>query len=306
MLSLITLGAAAGGGLPQWNCRCAGCTAAWDQTVKPQGQTSIAVSADGGAHWFLINASPDIRAQIAQTPALWPAKGHLRHSPLAGVILTNSEIDAVAGLLSLREGHKFALYAHPEVLQTLADNSIFNVLNPQNVPRLPLQLEQTFEPALPDGSPSGLLVTPFALPGKCAWYLEESGQSPSEGDTIGLTLQAKGDPRKVHIVLACAEITPQVRARLQGADLVFFEGTLWQDDEMIRQGLAPKTGQRMGHVSISGPEGVIAQLGDLGIKRKVLVHINNSNPIWHAQAPERAAVLAAGWEIPDPAQVFEP
>ena len=102
MLEIITLGAAAGGGLPQWNCRCDGCKAAWQEPALHQGQVSLAVSADGGAHWFLINASPDIKSQIAQTPALWPKAGHLRHSPIAGVILTNGEIDAVAGLLSLR------------------------------------------------------------------------------------------------------------------------------------------------------------------------------------------------------------
>ena len=311
MLEIITLGAAAGGGLPQWNCHCDGCKAAWDQPALHHGQVSLAVSADGGAHWFLINASPDIRAQILHTPALRPKAGHLRHSPIAGVILTNAEIDAVAGLLSLREGQKFALHAHPAVLQTLQDNSIFNVLNPDNVPRLPITMGETFEPALPDGSGSGLEVTAFSLPGKCAWYQEgpsyqaAQGQAAEEGDTIGLTLRAKGQTACVHVVLACAEITPELRERLRGADMVFFEGTLWRDDEMITQGLSQKTGQRMGHVSISGADGTMAQLEGLDIRRKVFVHINNSNPIWQYDSPERAEATAAGWEVPQAAEVFK-
>lgn len=305
MLKIITLGAAAGGGLPQWNCRCDNCEAAWHQPALHQGQVSLAVSADDGAHWFLINASPDIRAQIAATQALWPHAGRRRHSPIAGVILTNGEIDAIAGLLSLREGQKFALHAHPAVLETLESNSIFNVLNKDNVKRLPITLDQSFEPTLPDGSASGLIVTAFTLPGKPAWYLEDSGAESAEGDTIGLTLQAKGDARAVHVILACAQITPALRAHLKGAAMVFFEGTLWRDDEMITQGLSQKTGQRMGHVAISGPDGSLAQLADLDIARKVFVHINNSNPVWRLDSPERAEVTTAGWEIPAPAQEFE-
>ena len=166
-----------------------------------------AISADGGTHWFLVNASPDLRAQVNATPAVHPDPAQLRHTPIAGVILTNGEVDAVAGLLSMREGSPFSIHAHPRVLDILASNSIFNVLDPVLVPRIAVTLGQSFEPALPDGSPSGLLVEPFEVPGKVAWFLEgAAGRQTSAGDTIGLTLRAGG--RTVHVITACAAMTP--------------------------------------------------------------------------------------------------
>jgi len=166
MLRVVVLGAAAGGGVPQWNCGCPVCLMA--RTERPElrsTQASIAISADG-AHWFLINASPDLRQQLTRTTQLHPKAGKLRHSPIAGVILTNGEIDAVAGLLSMREGSPFTLYAHDRVLAILKSNSIFNVLNAENVKRQPIAVDKAFDPALPDGSPSGLEVLPFEVPGK--------------------------------------------------------------------------------------------------------------------------------------------
>src|SRR6476660_5509056 len=172
MLRVVVLGAAAGGGIPQWNCGCPVCRKARsDHPELRSTQASIAVSADG-AHWYLINASPDLRQQLIATPQLHPKAGQLRHSPIAGVILTNGEVDAVAGLLSMREGWPFTIYAHPKVLWILSANSIFNVLNPTNVRRQPIEQDQAFEPALPDAVPSGIEIVPFAVPGKSAWYLE--------------------------------------------------------------------------------------------------------------------------------------
>src|ERR1700722_5790901 len=143
MLRVVILGAAAGGGVPQWNCGCPVCRMA--RTERPElrsTQASIAVSADGN-HWFLINASPDLRQQLTATPQLHPRDGQLRHSPVTGVILTNGEIDAVAGLLSMREGSPFTIYAHEKVLAILKANSIFNVLNEKHVQRQPIQVDQT-------------------------------------------------------------------------------------------------------------------------------------------------------------------
>src|ERR1700712_3305772 len=172
MLRVVVLGAAAGGGVPQWNCGCPVCRTARNEHPELQStQASIAVSADG-AHWFLINASPDLRQQLIATPQLHPRQGQLRHSPIAGVILTNGEIDAVAGLLSMREGSPFTLYAHERVLAILKSNSIFNVLAGKNVRREAIAIDQPFEPTLPDGSPSGIEVLPFEVAGKGAWYLE--------------------------------------------------------------------------------------------------------------------------------------
>src|SRR4029450_11009622 len=165
MLPVVVLGAAAGGGIPQWNCGCPVCRKARSENPELQStQASIAVSADG-AHWYLINASPDLRQQLIATPQLHPKSGELRHSPIAGVILTNGEIDAITGLLSMREGSPFTLYAPSRVLGLLGDNSIFNVLGHRNVKRLPIEIDRPFEPALPDGTPSGIEVLAFAAPG---------------------------------------------------------------------------------------------------------------------------------------------
>src|SRR6202040_470253 len=188
MLRVVVLGAAAGGGVPQWNCGCAVCLAARTVPELRSTQASIAVSADDD-HWFLINASPDLRQQLIATPQLHPKPGQLRHSPIAGVILTNGEVDAVAGLLSMREGSPFTIYAHATVLAILRANSIFNVLTEKNVRRQAIEVEQAFKPRLPDGSPSGMEILPFAVSGKGAWYLEgraHPGGDDGSGDTIGL------------------------------------------------------------------------------------------------------------------------
>jgi pyrroloquinoline quinone biosynthesis protein B len=299
MLSVIVLGVAAGGGVPQWNCNCGTCREARRDPTIQSGQASLAVSADG-RHWFLVNASPDLRHQVIATPELRPDPAHLRHTPIAGVILTNGEVDAVAGLLSMREGSPFGLWAPPKVLDTLAANPIFGVLAPERVPRRPLGLGQPLELPLPDGSPSGLVVEAFDVPGKVAWYLE--GTAPEGGDTVGLTFRAAG--RTVHVVTACARVTPELSERLRGADTVFFDGTLWTDDEMIREGLGQKTGRRMGHLSMSGADGSMAALEPLGIQRKVFVHINNSNPVLRPGSPERRAAEARGWTIPQAGSTF--
>src|SRR3984893_16941076 len=203
MLRVVVLGAAAGGGVPQWNCGCAVFLAARTEHPELQStQASIAISADGD-HWFLINASPDLRQQLIATPQLRPAGVQLRHSPVAGVILTNGEIDAVAGLLSMREGWPFTIYAHPRVLSILNSNSIFNVLNEKNVPRPPIEVDETFEPTLPDGSPSGIEILPFAVPGKGAWYLEGKDHpagGDGAGDTLGLRVSDKATGKSLYFL----------------------------------------------------------------------------------------------------------
>ncbi|WP_210530492.1 pyrroloquinoline quinone biosynthesis protein PqqB [Rubellimicrobium arenae] len=299
MPKIIVLGVAAGGGVPQWNCNCGICRAARHDPGLQSGQASLAVSADG-RHWFLVNASPDLRAQVTATPALHPDPAHLRHTPIAGVVLTNAEVDAVAGLLSMREGSSFGIWGPPKVLGTLAANPIFGVLPPDRVPRRALSPGEAVDLPLPDGTPSGLTVEAFDVPGKVAWYLE--GAAPEGGDTVGLTFRARG--RTAHVVTACARVTPDLAERLRGADTVFFDGTLWTDDEMIRAGLGAKTGQRMGHISISGADGSIAALEPLGIRQKIFIHVNNSNPVLRPDSPERMAAEAAGWIVPQAGSTF--
>lgn len=301
MPHVLILGVAAGGGVPQWNCNCANCRRARTsgRTVTPSSQASLAVSGDG-EHWFLINASPDLRGQIADNPQLHPRHG-LRDSPLAGVILTNGDIDAIAGLLTLREGSPFTIYAHPRVLKILHDNSIFNVLAADRVRRQAIALETPFPLTLPDGRPSNLEVTAFAVPGKIPLYLEdETNHRPGgleNGDTLGLRIGDLATGSHFFMLSACARMTPALAERIAGAPLVFFDGTLWQDDEMIRQGLGEKTGQRMGHLCMAGEQGSIEAFRHITVARKIYLHINNSNPVWNADSPERAELERAGWEI---------
>lgn len=301
MLRVVVLGAAAGGGVPQWNCGCPVCRKARSGHPELQStQASVAFSADG-AHWYLVNASPDLRQQLTATQQLHPAAGKLRHSPVAGVILTNGEIDAVAGLLSMREGSPFTLYAHARVLAILKSNSIFNVLNEKNVKRQPIAVNQAFEPALPDGSPSGIEVLPFEVPGKGAWYLEGTAHPAGDdgtGDTLGLRIMDKATGKYFYFLAACARVTDDLKSRLAGAALVFFDGTVWRDDELIVAGLGTKTGQGMGHISMSGDHGAISGLAGLDIGRKLFLHINNSNPALLHGSAERKALEQAGWHIP--------
>ncbi len=301
MLRVVILGAAAGGGVPQWNCGCPVCRTARTEHPELQStQASIAVSADG-EHWFLVNASPDLRQQLIATPQLHPKPGQLRHSPISGVILTNGEVDAVAGLLSMREGSPFTIYAHPKVLAVLKANSIFNVLGENNVPRRPIEVDRSFEPTLPDGAPSGLEILPFAVPGKSAWYLEgkaHPGGDTGLGDTLGLRIKDKASAGYFYFLAACAAVDDQLRSRLAGAPLIFFDGTVWRDDELIASGLGNKTGQGMGHIAMSGESGAIAALADLDIGRKIFLHINNSNPALLRASPERKIAERAGWQIP--------
>lgn len=294
------LGSAAGGGYPQWNCNHPNSrrARAGDAAAPQRTQSSIAVSADG-VDWVLFNASPDLRQQINDNPVLHP-RDALRASPIKAAVLTNADVDHVAGLLNLRESQPLRIYATQRVLSVLAANSIFNVLNPAFVSREAMTLEQECALTRPDGSPLGFSVVPFSVPGKVALWLEDVNRGANFGtveeDTIALEVRCEGRTRFFYIP-GCAHMTRELSARLKDAPLVFFDGTLYTDDEMIRDGVGVKTGARMGHMSVSGPDGTIAAFAELGVKRKVFIHINTTNPILIADTPERAAVTAAGWEV---------
>ncbi len=298
-MHILVLGAAAGGGFPQWNCNCATCRAAWGGTAPAQTQASLAVSADE-ENWFLLNASPDLRSQILATPRLQPRHAG-RHTPIAGAVLTNGDVDAIAGLLTLRESQPLALYATARVLDVLAANSIFNVLNPNHVARRPLPIGEPTHLLTRDGRATGLAIEAFIVPGKVALYLEDAAVeqrlAQRSQDTIGLAISAPATGKRFFYIPGCAALDDELHQRLKDAALLFFDGTLWRDDEMIEAGLGHKTGRRMGHLSVSGPEGSIAAFADLGIARKLFIHINNTNPILCAGSREREAVAAAGWEV---------
>lgn len=294
------LGAAAGGGFPQWNSNSDACRRArgGDPAAPPATQASIAVSADG-SRWFVVNAAPDLRQQINREKRLHPGEG-LRSSPIAGVVLTNGDVDAVAGLLHLRERTPFVIYAHPRIFDVLDENPIFRVLAPDLVKRRAFDLDHTFALSDPGGKESGLSVTPFAVPGKVALYKEDAQKGADfgteEGDTIGLEI-SDGRGARMLYVANCADVSDELRSRFEGADLLFFDGTLWRDDEMIVSGEGHKTGRRMGHISMSGETGAMARLGGTGIRRKVFIHINNTNPALLSDSPERRELESAGWTV---------
>ncbi len=301
MIRVLVLGAGAGGGFPQWNSNSEACRRArsGDPRALPATQASVGVSADGD-RWFLINAAPDLREQINRQPQLHPTEG-LRSSPIAGIILTNGDVDAVAGLLHLRERTPFKIYAHPRIFGVLDANPIFKVLAPDMVTRETLSTGATTALRGPDGADSGLRLTPFAVPGKVALYMEDASRSGNfgtqEGDTIGLEITREGAPGRVVFIANCAAVDAAVRSRCAGADLLFFDGTLWRNDEMVTRGEGVKTGQRMGHLSMAGPDGSMAALADLDIGRRVFIHINNTNPALLSDSPERAELEAAGWQV---------
>jgi pyrroloquinoline quinone biosynthesis protein B len=289
-LVAIVLGAAAGGGFPQWNCRCPVCELAWtgDARVKPRTQASLAVSTDA-EHWTLLNASPDLRTQLLATPALHP--GHPpRSSPIAGVVLTGAEIDQTAGLLTLRERLGFELFATGDTLAALNSNPIFGVLADDVVRRKMVALEQPFD------MPGGLQAELFAVPGKVALYLEGDNPVLAAETEANVGVELVCGSRRLLYVPGAAGISAPLRARLDRADVVLFDATLFADDEMITTGTGTKTGRRMGHMPLDGADGTIAALAGLAARR-ILTHINNTNPILIEGSAERRKVEAAGFEV---------
>lgn len=284
---LTVLGAAAGGGVPQWNCACRNCSLAREGHLPRMTQSSVAVSLNG-TDWAVLNASPDIRAQLAANVRFAPVG--VRGSPVKAVVVTNADVDHIAGLLSLREGTGFDLWASAETHGVLRASSVFGVLS-EVVVRRAMALDAGFSP-LP-----GLTVTPFAVPGKVALFLEDTLGAGHRlgGQTVGLEIT--GGVKRVYYIPGCAEVPDWLLDRVAGADLILFDGTVFTDDEMIREGVGTKTGARMGHVAVGGPGGSLERFSGGRIARKLLIHINNTNPILRPDSPERAEVSAAGWEV---------
>ncbi|MEM7731519.1 MAG: pyrroloquinoline quinone biosynthesis protein PqqB [Pseudomonadota bacterium] len=293
----LVLGAAAGGGLPQWNCGCLNCSLARQGKIKSSTQSSVAFTGDG-VNWSVFNASPDIRIQLIRARPLYPTG--LRDVPLSSVVLTNGDIDHVAGLLTLREQQRFELFATQGIHDVLNENPIFDALRPETVPRTPIALDTPFSPS------PGLMTELFAVPGKVPLYLEgETVETELVGEqTVGVELTAAG--KTAHYIPGCAKMDDALRDRLRGSDVVFFDGTLWTDDEMQREGVGQKTGKRMGHMSMSGPEGSIAAFAGLEVGQKVFVHMNNTNPVWRPDSQERAEAEAASWIIAEDGMEIAP
>ena len=250
-------------------------------------QSSVAVTGDGRS-WAVLNASPDIRAQLAATAELHP--DGLRGTPIRSVVLTNGDIDHVAGLLTLRERTAFDVFATGAGLDILGSNGVFGVLAPDLVHQRRIALGEPFEPA------PGLAVTAFAVPGKVALFLEDGEPDTKLVGEQTVALEIEGGGRRALYVPGCAAVTDDLMARAAGADLLLFDGTVWEDDDMSATGTGTKTGRRMGHLPMSGPEGSLARLSGLGA-RKVFIHVNNTNPVLQPDSPQRAAIGTAGWEL---------
>jgi pyrroloquinoline quinone biosynthesis protein B len=266
------------------------CRLAWagDARVRLRTQASLAVSGDG-EHWILVNATPDLRAQLLATPCLQP-RNDLRGSPIAAVILTGAEVDQVAGLLTLRERQAFTVLATDDTLAALAANPIFGVLAADLVRRQEVALGVRFP------LPGELAAELFTVPGKVALYLE--GEAPAlaaeTGANVGVEIICGA--RRLAYVPGAAGLPPALRERLAGADVILFDATLFTDDEMIATGTGAKTGRRMGHMPLDGADGTLATLAGLG-GRRILTHINNTNPILIEGSSERRQVEAAGFEV---------
>jgi pyrroloquinoline quinone biosynthesis protein B len=289
-LRIRVLGSAAGGGFPQWNCFCPNCRLAWqgDPRVRPRTQSSLAISADGN-RWLLLNASPDLRQQIFANSCLHP-RGATRQTPIKGVFLTNGDVDHLAGLLTLREQQAFTIYGSASVLEQ-TKHGAFGVLNSDLVQRMPVALEARIDMGL------GFTIQPFAVPGKVPLYLEGAEVRIGEetDTTIGLDIECGA--RRVVVIPGCAEASSDVLRRVEGADVLFFDGTTFTDDEMVRMGLSQKTAWRMGHCAIDGERGSLARFAGSTVGQRVYTHINNSNPILIEDSPERSKVEAAGWIV---------
>jgi pyrroloquinoline quinone biosynthesis protein B len=288
------LGSAAGGGFPQWNCTCPPCRAVRDgsRPARPRTQSSVAVSADR-KQWFLLNASPDVQAQIESFPALHPdgGLGGERQVPLRAVLLTDAELDHTLGLLLLREGRGLDVHATEAVHDVLCHGTgLLRVLGAY----CPVRWHPV-DPGAPGDVPlgGGLSYRAFDVPtAKRARF----GSQDAAGRVVGYRLSQDGGGTLVF--LPCLpELTGPIRAELDGCAALLVDGTCWQDDELIRLGLAGKTARDMGHLPISGPGGSLAELASLPIGRTIYTHINNTNPILLEDSPERRTVGQHGMQV---------
>jgi pyrroloquinoline quinone biosynthesis protein B len=292
------LGSAAGGGFPQWNCGCPNCRGvrSGDLRATARSQECVAVSADGD-QWFLLNCSPEIRQQIESFPPLHP-RGP-RHSPIAAILLTNGDLDHCLGLLSLRESHPLVVYATDRLRRGFTDgNVLYRTLDrfPGQVTWRALQLGREAELADVEGRPAGLLVEAVAVPGKLPIHLE-TGAAPDPADSVGFRIRERATGRVLAYLSGVGAVSDAVRRAVEGADCVFFDGTFWSADELPGLGLGTKRAEDMAHLPIGGPEGSLARLNGMTARRRIFIHLNNTNPLLRDDSPERAHVEAAGWEV---------
>lgn len=292
------LGAAAGGGFPQWNCGCPNCRDLRSGALasKPLTQECVAVSADG-ERWFLLNASPEIRSQIESNAVLHP-RGP-RHSPIAAILLTNGDLDHCLGLLSLRESHPLVIYATECVRRGFTEgNVLYRTLQrfPDQVTWRTLEAHGQTDLSGVDGVASGLTVEAVPAPGKPPVHLEGVGVADA-GENIGVLLHDRRTGKRLAYFSAAAAITPTMRKAIDAADCMFFDGTFWASDELIALGLGDKHAEQMAHLPVGGPGGSLQALTGTRAPKRIYIHINNTNPLLRPRSHERKQAEAGGWEI---------
>ncbi|MBC8648623.1 pyrroloquinoline quinone biosynthesis protein PqqB [Pseudomonas sp. MTM4] len=289
------LGSAAGGGFPQWNCNCSNCAGLRAGTLRglARTQSSIAIS-DNGVDWILCNASPDIRAQLEAFPALQPARKP-RDTAIGAIILLDSQIDHTTGLLTLREGCPHEVWCSEMVYQDLTTGfPLFNMLEHWNggLNWNPIALDGSFViPACPS-----LVITPIPLRSSAPPYSPHRND-PHPGDNIGLFIEDRRTGGKLFYAPGLGQVSEALLGTMRGADCLLVDGTLWRDDEMRVREVGDKLGSEMGHLPQSGPGGMIEVLDGLSAARKILIHINNTNPILDQDSPERAILDEHGIEV---------
>jgi pyrroloquinoline quinone biosynthesis protein B len=293
-VQVILLGTAAGGGFPQWNCWCPSCRVARrePERARRRSQSSAAVSADG-RRWFLLNASPDVHAQLARLPVGEPSG--MRQVPVEGVILTDAELDHTLGLLLLREARYLRVYATHAVQSIVEhDSRIVPVTRAFAEVRLEnLPVGGTTPLSYRDGCPSGLTVSTFPVPAGPPRFT--GGDHP--GHTVGLLIRDEASGAACAFVPGCGGLDETLLGTLGRADLVLFDGTFWKDDELIALGIGERTAREMDHLPVSGADGSLERLASLGSAHRVYTHINNTNPMLIEDSPERLLVERRGLAV---------
>ncbi|HET9932329.1 MAG TPA: pyrroloquinoline quinone biosynthesis protein PqqB [Polyangiaceae bacterium] len=298
------LGSSAGGGFPQWNCGCPNCTGVRAGTIRAKARTqeSVAVSADGDS-WFLLNASPEIRAQIEGFPRLHPRA--LRDTPLAGILFTSGDLDHCLGLLSLRESQRLDVYATAAMRRSFVEgNTLYPTLErfEGQVRWHPLAPNERCALLLSDGKESGLELVPYSVRGKPPLHAKQL--APSPGDNLGLRIEDRRTGGVLAYVSGVTGPSSELEACVAGANAIFFDGTFWTRDELVALGVSNRYAEDMAHWPLSGPDGSLAFLSRQPAARKLFIHINNTNPILREDSPERAEVMARGVEVSEDGQEF--
>lgn len=291
------LGSGAGGGFPQWNCNCSNCSRLrrGEVQAKPLTQSSIAVSVNG-VDWILFNASPDIRSQLEAFPAMQPARS-VRDTAICAVVLIDAQIDHATGLMTLRENDTpLDVYCTETVHQDLTTGyPLLKVLDHYcGVEWHPIPLNGDSAFSIPKAE--GLRFTAVPLKSEAPPYSPHR-HNPQRGDNIGVCMEDTSSGKKLFYAPGLGQIDPHVLRYMEDADCLLIDGTVWTDDELAREGISNKLASEMGHLAQAGEGGMISVLKPLTRPRKILIHINNTNPILDERSPERAQLEQAGIEV---------